>query len=121
MKLIFSIHVPNIYEFETFMLQVILQEQMRIFITDACFGTRDLLGSLYVIQKLSVGYEVHLFVSGTLLVCIRSQRRVLDFEVHTRRLYPSQVQVYPGKYERRYARIQRYIMINVEFWGWVRK
>jgi len=62
MKLIFSIHVPNIYEFETFMLQVILQEQMRIFITGACFGTRDLLGSLYVIQKLSVGYEVHLFV-----------------------------------------------------------
>jgi len=56
---------------------------------------------------------VCLFVSGTPLVCIRSQRRVLAFEVHTRRLYPSQVQVYPGKYERRYARIVRYIMINV--------
>lgn len=66
-----------------------------------------------VIQKLNVGYEVRLFVSGTPLVCIRSQRRVLAFEVHTRRLYPSQVQVYPGKYERRYTRVLRYIVINV--------
>ena len=56
---------------------------------------------------------MHLFVSGTPLVCIRSQRRVLAFEVHIRRLYPSQVQVYPGKYERRYTRILRCVMINV--------
>ncbi|PSN40686.1 hypothetical protein C0J52_21715 [Blattella germanica] len=33
----------------------------------------------------------------TPLVCIRSQRRARDFEVRTQRLYPSQVQVYPGK------------------------
>jgi len=39
MKLTFSIHVPNIYEYETFMLEVILQEKMRLFIAVACFGT----------------------------------------------------------------------------------
>lgn len=45
-------------------------------------------------------------VSGIPLVCIRSQRRVLGFEVRTLRLYPSQVQVYPGKYQRSFARLK---------------
>jgi len=39
MKLTFSIYVPNICEYETFMFEVILQEQMRLFVFVACFGT----------------------------------------------------------------------------------
>jgi hypothetical protein len=39
MKLTFSIYVPNIYEYLTFMFEVILKEQLRLFIALACFGT----------------------------------------------------------------------------------
>jgi hypothetical protein len=39
MKLTFSIYVPNVYEYLTFIFEVILKEQLRLFIVLACFDT----------------------------------------------------------------------------------
>ena len=38
MKPTFSMDVPNIYEYLTFMFEIILKEQLRLFIALACFG-----------------------------------------------------------------------------------
>jgi len=73
------------------------------------FGKRY---ALVVINVILCKIGTVLFVSGTPLVCIRSQRRVLGFEVRTPRLYPSQVQVYPGKYHRNFTLLFYYIMIQ---------
>jgi hypothetical protein len=61
--------------------------------------------------KAACRMRIVLLVSGIPLVCIRSQRRVLGFEVRTPRLYPSQVQVYPGKYQSSFTRLIHCIMI----------